>query len=130
VYQVASLPAPFPIRIPFAFLDKGKWGNIDTQNARLVISDFLEDFFIESFNLNIRFADIRNGRSSNKPIVPYFILVSARCVAVRCFCRVLYLNFRGCKIKITFKQLKRVAMILLKVDHQHSKNQKLKQMLS
>lgn len=102
VYQVASLPAPLPIRIPFALRERGKCGKTDIQKALLVMSDFLDDLLTDNLSLNIRFADILNGRFSSKPMVPYFIFVSARWVADRCFCRVLYLNFRGWRIICTY----------------------------
>ena len=70
MYQFASLPAPFPIRIPFGFRDNGKWGKIETQKARRVISDLRDDFFKKSLSLKIRFAEMRKGRSRTKPIVP------------------------------------------------------------
>ena len=68
--QFANLPAPLPIRIPFGFLESGKWGKTETQNARLVISDFRDDRFRNSFSRKIFLAEIRRGRSIAKPVVP------------------------------------------------------------
>lgn len=103
VYHVASLPAPLPIRIPFAFRESGKWGNMDIQKARLVMSDLREERLTDNFNLKIRFAEILKGLFSTSPMFPYFIFVAALWVAVRCFCLVLYLNFRGWRINVTKK---------------------------
>ncbi len=70
MYQVASLPAPLPIRIPLGLRERGRWGNIATQNDRLVQSDLREDLFKKSFNLKILLADIRKGFSNISPKFP------------------------------------------------------------
>lgn len=68
--QALSLPAPFPIRIPLAFLVRGIWGKTLNQINRLVISDFLTAFFKNIFNRKICLDDIRKGCKVNRPESP------------------------------------------------------------
>lgn len=104
VNQVESLPAPLPIRIPFALRERGKWGKIDIQKERRVMSDLREERFTESFKRKIRLAEMRKGLFKSSPMVPKRILVSARWVARLSFCLVLNLNFRGWRIIFTLKE--------------------------
>ena len=70
VYQDASLPAPFPIRIPLGLRERGKWGKTDSQNARFVLSDRRDERFKKRFSLKIFLAEIRNGRSVIRATCP------------------------------------------------------------
>ena len=133
MYQVANLPAPLPIRIPFGLRDMGRCGKIETQKARRVTSERLADRFKKSFSRNILLADIRRGRVITKPILPYLRTGDEGIVAERNLWRVLNLNFRGCNIicstlikswakaqagKLKVKVIKRTLAC-----HQHNKNQ-------
>jgi len=62
------------------------------------MSDFLEERFKKSFNLKIRFAEIRKGLKITNAVDPYAILGVLGLGAERNFCLVLYLNFLGCNI--------------------------------
>ena len=70
MYHVASLPAPFPIRIPFGLRESGKWGKIETQKDRRVTSDLREERFRKSLRRYIRLADTRNGFNMTNATLP------------------------------------------------------------
>jgi len=69
--QAYNLPTPFPIRIPFDFLLKGRWGNMLNQTSRLVLSERFVAFFKKIFKLKIRLPVSRKGFKFSNPASPY-----------------------------------------------------------
>jgi len=56
VNQHSNFPLPFPILTPLGLRVSGKCGKAKNQTNLLVFSDFLQDFFKNSLNLNNWFA--------------------------------------------------------------------------